>query len=115
MHKTNTVKLIAALRILARDIESDDGVANMAIAEAADRMEEMQTMIDGLSGTIDSQKQTFDALHKKLEAAVTDAEDAQWKAAKLEAHARALQEEKQASIDLAKPRTSRPTLDQTYP
>lgn len=32
--------LIAALRILAEDIVSDDGVANAAIAEAADRLEE---------------------------------------------------------------------------
>jgi cell division protein FtsB len=40
--KSSTHTLISALRILARDIQSGDGVANMAIAEAADRMEEMQ-------------------------------------------------------------------------
>lgn len=33
--------LIAALRILARDIISSDGVANATIAEAADRLEEL--------------------------------------------------------------------------
>lgn len=156
MHKSDTATIIGSLRILVNDIQSDDGIANMAIAEAADRMEEMQTreknlsqklccftgesledaadrlreehnkakmeteswkaqvkvrmglmkelkdamgidgsedelkaalkyvkglkaQIDGLSGTIDSQKQTHDALIKKLQ------------------------------------RSSRPTLDQTYP
>ena len=40
--KTDTKTLINAMRILARDIQSDDGVANGAISEAADRMEELQ-------------------------------------------------------------------------
>ena len=38
--RSSTSTLIAALRILARDIESGDGVANAAITEAADRLEE---------------------------------------------------------------------------
>lgn len=67
MHKSSTPTIIGSLRILVNDIQSEDGIANMAIAEAADRMEEMQTMIDGLSDTIDSQKQTHDALRHKLE------------------------------------------------
>jgi hypothetical protein len=33
--------LVSALRILARDIDSEDGIANAAIAEAADRIEEL--------------------------------------------------------------------------
>jgi len=36
--RSDTPTLIEALRILARDIESDDGVANAVIAEAADRL-----------------------------------------------------------------------------
>ena len=36
---TSTATLIAAMRVLANDIQSDDGVANLAIAEAADRLE----------------------------------------------------------------------------
>jgi len=40
--KTNTKTLIKALRILAEDIQSDDGVANSCIAEAADRLEELE-------------------------------------------------------------------------
>lgn len=39
--KTDTTTLIKALRILSNDIQSDDGVANAAIAEAADRLEEL--------------------------------------------------------------------------
>jgi hypothetical protein len=39
--RTSTTTLIAALRALARSIESQDGVANAAILEAAERMEEM--------------------------------------------------------------------------
>jgi len=37
--ETKTEVLIAAMRVLARDIQSQDGVANAAIAEAADRLE----------------------------------------------------------------------------
>ena len=39
--KTNTETLIKALRILANDIDSEDGVANAVIAEAAQRLEEL--------------------------------------------------------------------------
>ena len=46
MNKTDTATIIGSLRILAQDIESDDGIANMAIAEAADRMEELQNALD---------------------------------------------------------------------
>ena len=40
--KSSTETLIAAMRVLARDIQSGDGVANAAISEAADRLEELQ-------------------------------------------------------------------------
>jgi len=46
--KTKTKTLIKALRILANDIESDDGVANACVAEAADRLEEMNNKISEL-------------------------------------------------------------------
>lgn len=39
--RTDTETLIKALRILSQEIESNDGVANAAIAEAADRMGEL--------------------------------------------------------------------------
>ena len=40
--RTNTKTLIEAMHILANDIRSEDGVANAAIYEAADRLEELQ-------------------------------------------------------------------------
>ena len=45
---SSTKTLIEALRILARDIESDDWVANAAIGEAADRLEQQQDYIKRL-------------------------------------------------------------------
>jgi hypothetical protein len=42
---TETKTIIEALRILARDIQSEDGVANAAIAEAADRLAKQQRKI----------------------------------------------------------------------
>lgn len=41
--KTDTKTLIEALRVLSKDIQSDDGIANACIAEAADRLEELTT------------------------------------------------------------------------
>ena len=43
--KTNTLILIKAMRRLADDIQSDDGVANAAITEAADRLEELRSKV----------------------------------------------------------------------
>ena len=40
--RTETAVLVTALRILERDIQSGDGVANAAIAEAADRLAELE-------------------------------------------------------------------------
>jgi hypothetical protein len=45
MKRTDTQTLIAAMRILARDVQCDDGIANSAIAEAADRLEELHTVV----------------------------------------------------------------------
>ena len=39
--RSSTTTIIAAMRALARDIDSPDVVANAAILEAAERMEEM--------------------------------------------------------------------------
>ena len=44
MKRSSTETLIAALRVLARDIQSEDGVANAAIAEGAERMHELSAM-----------------------------------------------------------------------
>ena len=39
--RTSTETLIKALYVLANDIQSEDGVANAAILEAAQRLEEL--------------------------------------------------------------------------
>lgn len=49
---TDTQTLIEALRILTRDIESGDGVANACIAEAADRLEELPRLLESLQDVI---------------------------------------------------------------
>jgi hypothetical protein len=43
--RSSTTTLIEALRILSRDIQSQDGVANLAIAEAAGRMEVLKNLL----------------------------------------------------------------------
>ena len=43
--KTETHILIGALKILANDIESADGVANACIYEAAQKLEELENKI----------------------------------------------------------------------
>lgn len=52
IHSTDDETLISAMRTLARDIQSADGVANAAIAEAADRiaeyMDAMETIRDAV-------------------------------------------------------------------
>jgi len=39
--RSSTETLIAAMRILSRDIKSTDGIANAAVAEAAERLTEL--------------------------------------------------------------------------
>lgn len=46
--QTHIDTLIKALRILSKDIQSEDGVANACIAEAAQRLEEQQEHIKRL-------------------------------------------------------------------
>ena len=43
--KTPTPTIIKSLLILSRDIQSDDGVANAALREAAERMQDMFEML----------------------------------------------------------------------
>lgn len=42
MRREKTETIIQAMRILAEGIQSEDGVANAAILEAADRLEELR-------------------------------------------------------------------------
>ena len=54
MHETETTVLVAAMRTLADEIHSDDGVANAAIAEAADRLERLNWECISCHSTIES-------------------------------------------------------------
>ena len=47
--RSSTETLIAAMRILSRDIRSTDGVANLAIREAADRLEELRNVLKAIA------------------------------------------------------------------
>lgn len=56
--KTDIKTLVSSLRILSRDIQSEDGVANAAIAEAADRLEELardKHRVDGFVNWLDAE------------------------------------------------------------
>lgn len=57
---TDTPTLISAMRVLANDIQSEDGVANAAIAEAADRLGEMQAEAERLRGLLSDQQKWMD-------------------------------------------------------
>ena len=46
--RSSTRSLINAMRVLDSEIQSDDGVANAVIAEAAERLEEQQERIKRL-------------------------------------------------------------------
>ena len=52
MH-SSTQTLIKSLKILANDIESEDGVANAAIHEAAGRLEEVNNVLKEARSMID--------------------------------------------------------------
>lgn len=44
-HRSSTKTLIGVMRMLARDIESPDGIANEAIREAAERLALLQNLL----------------------------------------------------------------------
>ncbi len=44
--KSSTTDLIVSMHVLARDIESGDGVANAAIAEAGRRLAKLHLMVN---------------------------------------------------------------------
>lgn len=56
--RTSTDTLIKAMTILARQIKSDDGVANAAIAEASIRLKEQRDRIASLEGELEAIKST---------------------------------------------------------
>ena len=54
--QTSTPILIKALEILSKDIQSEDGVANATIAEAADRLKLLYNTVNELKEIIHKAK-----------------------------------------------------------
>ena len=54
--KTSTETLIAAMHILSQDIQSDDGAANAAVAEAGERLAEQHMRITQLEQENDAMR-----------------------------------------------------------
>ena len=54
MHKTSCSDLSSAMFILAQEIESEDGIANAAIHEAGERIQELSGQNDVLRGLLDA-------------------------------------------------------------
>jgi len=59
MRRSSTETIIGALQVLARDVQSDDGVANLCLHEAAERMQELH---DAQPIITDMQKKKVDYL-----------------------------------------------------
>jgi uncharacterized protein (UPF0212 family) len=55
--RTSTETLIAAMRILSQDIQSEDGAANAAVAEAAERLAEQHMRITQLEQENDDMRE----------------------------------------------------------
>ncbi len=60
--KTPTKTISGAMRILAADIKSEDGVANMACLQAANWLNELQNLIDELNEYIDELSENLKGL-----------------------------------------------------
>lgn len=52
--RSSTQTLIEAMAILARDIESGDGVANLVILESSERLKEQQATIEAQARVIEA-------------------------------------------------------------
>lgn len=63
---SSTQTLIDAMRILATEIESDDGVANAAIAEAADALERMRDALANIWIWADSDARSGETREKAM-------------------------------------------------
>ena len=68
--KSKTESLISALRVLARDIQTDDGVVNACLEEAAGRLEELQRE---LTEAIRERNKTVADLIKQRDEAIASA------------------------------------------
>ena len=73
--KTSTETLIAAMHILATEIQSDDGAANAAVAEAGERLAEQHMRITQLEREIELFREHVDYGDKCLIEAILKGEE----------------------------------------
>lgn len=66
MKKTNIKILIESMRILSREIYCEDGVATSAIAEAAERLDELNDQLADQSDLIRKLKLDIEELESRL-------------------------------------------------
>lgn len=52
MRVTDTKTLASAMRVLSAEVESEDGIANAAIAEAAQRIDDMAALAEEMVGML---------------------------------------------------------------
>jgi hypothetical protein len=67
--RATTSTIFKAMRILAYDIQSDDGVATAAILEAADRLEEQENELNAAQKRIKRLNETLEDVTDKLDSA----------------------------------------------
>jgi signal transduction histidine kinase len=70
--KTPTKTLAAAMRKLANDIDSPDGVANAAILEAAERLDELEEYTEILRSALTQAQHTVGFLSHHLRGKIAD-------------------------------------------
>ena len=69
MKRARTSTIIQALRILAAEIRSEDGIASGALLEAADRMQELVKLLEEVSGPFSYGRWSL-SLRRRVERAV---------------------------------------------
>ena len=52
MRATDTKTLASAMRVLSAEVESEDGIANAAIAEAAQRIDDLGALAKEMAGML---------------------------------------------------------------
>ena len=52
MRATDTKTLASAMRVLSAEVESEDGIANAAIAEAAQRIDDLAAIAKEMAGML---------------------------------------------------------------
>lgn len=53
MRVTDTKTLASAMRVLSAEVDSEDGIANAAIAEAAQRIDDMAALAAEMAGMLE--------------------------------------------------------------